>query len=188
MSGQIKVVDACPTDSDLGVWVDGERKLRSVSFLGELPLSPLSAGTHHIAAIGQQTGHILTGQLDIPLDGNDSYTIMAACPVNCSGQIEFKVLPQQRPRGRFRRPGLGRQRRAVWVRVYHGAEQVDAFQVTTPQSLEASVQPILKWLPLDGSRLEMTGEVEQWLPFGIWRRRHRQPLPDVVAAEAFLAA
>jgi len=85
-------------------------------------------------------------------------------------------------------PPLRRQRRAVLVRVITWGHEVDAFEVSAPQTLRAALRPIYSHLPAQGTTVEFRAVEEDWLPLGIDRARHEAKLRGLDDALGFLAA
>lgn len=85
-------------------------------------------------------------------------------------------------------PHLRRQRRAVLVRVLARGHEVDAFEVSQPDTLRAALRPVYTYLPQGDADVEFKGIEEEWLPLGIGRRRREAELQDPEDALRFLAA
>ena len=84
--------------------------------------------------------------------------------------------------------GLRRQRRAVLVRVTAHGHEVDAFDVSEPQTLRAALRPIYAHLPARDGDVRFTAVEEEWLPLGLNRVHREVDLRGLEDALNFLAA
>ncbi len=77
--------------------------------------------------------------------------------------------------------------RLVDVRVIDGNHEVDSFQVSSPETLQAAITPVLRHLPR-GGEVRLTAVEEMRTLLGRRRVRKEAALPGVEHAIQFLAA
>ncbi len=81
---------------------------------------------------------------------------------------------------------LGGARRWVRARIVVAGHEVDAFDVSSPTSLDLALDPALVYLPATNAHVEFAGVTASWAFLGLGRRNYVTFLASRAQAYAFL--